>query len=176
MIISEPKRRERLDKSWAGLFREHLLCELPVNEIAPFFADSFGRPTKELHTALGVVIPQQNHDLTNRETVDQLSFNIQWHYALNIIEESDAAKYMCEKTLWNVRSIVVDNELDKILFERITYKLKKIFYVDTNKQQIDSVHIKSNIRRLGRINIFSKTINKFLINLKRSHQESSTSG
>lgn len=166
-----PKRRELLDRSWAGLFREHLLCELPVKEIAPFFADSFGRPTKELHTALGVVVLQQNHDLTDKETVDQLSFNIQWHYALNITEESDAAKYMCERTLWNVRSIVVENELDKILFERITDKLKKVFKVDTDKQRIDSVHIKSNMRRLGRINIFSKTINKFLINLKRSHKE-----
>jgi hypothetical protein len=166
-----PKRRELLDKSWAGLFRKHLLCELPVAEIALSFTEDFGRPTKELHTALGVMVLQQSLDLTDEETIEQFAFNIQWHYALNITEESDSAKYMCPKTLWNIRSTVIKNQLDTILFERTTSKLAKVFNVNTDKQRIDSVHIKSNMRRLGRIGIFSKTIHKFLINLKRNHGE-----
>jgi hypothetical protein len=166
-----PKRRKLLDQSWAGLFQKELLCELPVREMAPFFTDGFGRPTKELHTVLGALVLQQTHDLTDEETVDQLAFNIQWHYALNITEESDSAKYMCPKTLWNMRSIVVDNALDTILLERITEKLSKVFKVNTAKQRIDSVHIKSNMQRLGRISIFVKSINKFLVNLKRSHED-----
>ena len=166
-----PKRRELLDQSWAGLFQRDLLCELPVGEVAPFFTDGFGRPTKELHTVLGALVLQQVHDLTDDETVNQLAFNIQWHYALNITEESDSAKYMCPKTLWNMRSIVVDNALDTILFERTTDKLAKVFKVNTDNQRIDSAHIKSNMRRLGRIGIFTSSINKFLVNLKRSHKE-----
>ena len=166
-----PKRRELLDQSWAGLFKKELLCELPVEKVALFFNDDFGRPTKELHTMLGVLILQQAHDLTDDETVNQLAFNIQWHYALNITEESDSAKYICPKTLWNMRSIVVDNDLDATLFERMTDKLAKVFKVDTTNQRLDSVHIKSNMRRLGRIGIFSSSINKFLVNLKRGHQE-----
>jgi len=75
-----PKRRKLLDESWAGLFREHILSELPVHKIAPYYADGFGRPSKELYTALGVLILQQMHDLTDEEAVTQLSFNIQWHY------------------------------------------------------------------------------------------------
>jgi hypothetical protein len=149
-----------------GLFEPN-----PVREIAPFFTESFGRPTKELHTALGAMILQQTHDLTDAETGDQLAFNIQWHYALNITGESDSAKYMCPKTLWNMRSLVIENQLDTVLFERSTDKLAKVFKVNTDKQRIDSLHIKSNMRRLGRIRIFSKTINKFLSNLKRGHKE-----
>jgi hypothetical protein len=166
-----PKRRELLHTSWAGLFRKHLLCELPVSEIAPLFTEGFGRPTKELHTALGVMVLQQSLDLSDAETVEQLAFNTQWHYALNITEESDSAKYICPKTLWNIRRIVIKKQLDTILFERTTSKLAKVFNVNTDKQRIDSVHIKSNMRRLGRIGIFSKTIHKFLVNLKRSHNE-----
>jgi len=166
-----PKRRKLLDQSWAGLFQKELLCELPVRELAPFFNDGFGRPTKELHTVLGALVLQQTHDLTDEETVDQLAFNIQWHYALNITDESDSAKYMCPKTLWNMRSIVVDNALDTILLDRVTEKLSKVFKVNTAKQRIDSVHIKSNMQRLGRISIFVKSINKFLVNLKRSHED-----
>ena len=166
-----PKRRQLLDQSWAGLFKKYILCELPVGQLAPFFAEGFGRPTKELHTVLGVLVLQQSLDLTDVETVNQLSFNIQWHYALNITEESDSAKYFSEKTLWNMRSIAVENTLEATLFEDITAKLADIFNVDTNKQRIDSVHIKSNMRRLGRIGIFSKSIHKFLVNLKRGYKE-----
>lgn len=166
-----PKRRRLLDQSWAGLFKKHILCELPVGQLAPFFAEGFGRPTKELHTALGVLVLQQSLDLTDVETVNQLAFNIQWHYALNITEESDSAKYFSEKTLWNMRSIAVENALESALFEDITAKLADVFNVDTDKQRIDSVHIKSNMRRLGRIGIFSKSIHKFLVNLKRGYKQ-----
>jgi len=114
-----PKRRELLKQSWAGLFQKELLCELPVGEMASFFNDYFGRPTKELYTVLGALVLQQARDLTDEETVNQLTFNIQWHYALNITEESDSAKYMSPKTLWNMRSIVIDNALDATLFDRI---------------------------------------------------------
>lgn len=166
-----PKRRELLEQSWAALFQKELLCELPIGEVASFFNEEFGRPTKELHTALGTLLLQQAHDLTDEETVSQLAFNIEWHYALNITEESDSAKYMCPKTLWNMRSIVVENGLDSMLFDRTTDKLAKVFKVNADNQRIDSVHIKSNMRRLGRIGIFASSINKFLANLKRGHKE-----
>jgi len=166
-----PKRRQLLDQSWAGLFKEQILCELPVSKLAPFFNDTFGRPTKELHTVLGVLVLQQALDLNDEQAIDQLAFNIQWHYALNITEESDSAKYFCPKTLWNMRSIAVENGLEALLFDGITNKLADVFKVNTDKQRIDSVHIKSNMRRLGRIGIFSKSINKFLVNLKRGYSE-----
>jgi hypothetical protein len=166
-----PIRRRILDQSWSGLFKEEILCELPVNKFKTFFNEGFGRPTKELHTALGMLILQQAFDLTDEETSNQLSYNIQWHYALNISEESDSAKYVCPKTLWNIRNIVIENGLDSSLFECATNKLADVFKVNTDKQRIDSVHIKSNMRRLGRIGIFAKSIQKFLVNLKRGHKE-----
>jgi len=86
-------------------------------------------------------------------------------------DESDAAKYISPKTLWNLRKIVTDNGLDGVLFEKITGKLVEAFKVDTSKQRLDSVHIKSNMRRLGRIGIFAGTIRKFLVNLKRQHRD-----
>ena len=165
------KRRMLMDGSWAALFREHILCELPVNKVAPFFSETYGRPTKELYTALGVLLLQQIHDLSDEETVSQLAFNLQWHYALDIVDESDEAKYLCAKTLWNMRDLVIENHLDEILFECTTEVLARVFNVDTSAQRIDSVHVKSNMRRLGRIGIFAKSINAFLINLKRHHQD-----
>ncbi len=166
-----PKRRQLLDESWADLFQKEILCELPVDKIASSFADGFGRPTKELYTVLGVLVLQQSRDLTDEETLNELAFNTQWHYALNITEESDSAKYMSAKTLWNMRTMVVENALDVVLLECITKKLGTVFNVNTDSQRIDSVHIKSNMRRLGRIGIFASGIRKFLVNLKRGHKE-----
>jgi hypothetical protein len=166
-----PKRRDLLDKTWPGLFKDIILPELPVSRIFPFFSEGYGRPTKELYTVLGVLVLQQTLDLTDEETCSQLTYNIQWHYALNITEESDSAKYMCPKTLWTMRSILVDNALDGVVFECVTKKLADVFKVDLDNQRIDSVHIKSNMRRLGRIGIFVSGINKFIKNLKRQNKD-----
>ena len=165
-----PKRRRMLNESWPGLFREHLLCELPIDQIRPFSREDFGRPSKELYTILGVLLFQQTMDLNDQEAVRRLCFNIEWHYALDITQESGSAKYISQKTLWTMRQYLTEHNLDQLMMGNISGKLAKVFNVHTDHQRIDSVHIQSNMRRLGRISIFSQTINKFLINLKRQHR------
>lgn len=165
-----PKRRQLLDTGWPGLFRDHILPSIPVNKIAKFFDTFFGRPTKELYSMLGALILQQAFDFTDEETVQQYAFNIQWHYSLNITEESDTAKYISPKTIWSIRNIIAQHDLEDEIFNAGTEELAQVFSVKTDNQRIDSVHIKSNMRRLGRINAFSASIHKFLGNLKRSQQ------
>jgi hypothetical protein len=166
-----PKRRRMLDTGWPGLFREHILPTIPVDKVSRYFNEIFGRPTKELYAVLGALVLQQSFDLTDEESVQQYAFNIQWHYALNITEESDTAKYISLKTLWNSRNIVSCNSLEGDIFNSGTDRLAQVFKVNADNQRIDSVHIKSNMRRLGRIGIFSETIHKFLVNLKRNYPE-----
>lgn len=166
-----PKRRKLMEESWAGLFRHEILDKLPVNEISSAFSDNSGRPTKELSRALGSLVLQQLQDLTDEETSNQVAFNLQWQYALDITEASDEAAYLCPRTLWQLRQLVTEQELDSVLFEKITAKLTRIFKVDVSRQRLDSVHIRSNMRHLGRIGIVVQTIHKFLVNLKRQHPD-----
>ncbi|MDP7076645.1 MAG: transposase, partial [Desulfobacterales bacterium] len=166
-----PKRRKLMDQSWAGLFRKHILNDLPVGKLRPFFTSGFGRPTKELYSILGAIVLQQMHDLSDEQTVCQVAFNQQWHYALDITDSSDQATYLCEKTLWNFRTIMTENNLDTHVFNQTAEKLAQVFNVNTEKQRLDSVHIKSNMRHLSRIGIFSKSIHRFLVNLKRHYPE-----
>ncbi len=49
--------------------------------------------------------------------------------------------------------------------------LAKVFSVDTRNQRLDSVHITSKMRRLGRIGIFVRVITRFLLNLRRHHRD-----
>jgi hypothetical protein len=165
------KRRKMLDQSWAGIFQQHILTELPVEKIAHFFHERMGRPSKELTTVIGTLLLQQYHDLTDEQAVEQLAFNIQWHYALNIPEESEQLKYICPKTLWSMRQRMIESDIDLAVFEKICSKLADVFEVDTRLQRIDSVHVHSNMRRLGRISIFAQTIHKFLVNLRRHHRD-----
>jgi hypothetical protein len=164
-----PKRQRLIEASWAKLFRDHILFELPVDKIFKNYQWAMGRPTKELYAMLGVMILQQMHDLTDEETIHQYAFNIEWHYALDITDDSDAASYLCAKTLWAMRHLLTGQNLYGVLFESVTDSLAKVFSVDTSRQRYDSVHLFSNMRHLGRIGLFVVTIRKFLVNLKR-HQ------
>jgi len=165
-----PKRLRILKESWAGLFQEHILEILPVSLLVPFFSDDSGRDTKEFYTTMGVLVLQQMRDLTDDEAVEALAFDDRWHFALDITDDSDKSKYMAPKTLWNYRFIVASEGMETPIFEAITEKLALVYNVDPGMQRIDSVHIRSNMRRLGRVTIFTKTIHNFLKNLRRQHK------
>jgi len=166
-----PKRRRLMEESWAGLFRKEIFDELPISKLRPFFSSGTGRPSKELYAAAGAIVLQQMHDLSDEETVYQVAFNQQWQYALDIRQTSDEATYLCEKTLWNMRSIMMEHGLDESVFQGVVEKLGRVFGVDFSRQRLDSVHIQSNMKRLGRIGIVARSIRGFLVNLKRQHPE-----
>ena len=164
-----PKRRNLLRHSWAGVFRDHLLNQLPIQEVSVKFDRSMGRPTKDLHIALGVLILQQIHDLSDVAAVESLAFNVAWQYALDVRDESDA--YLCEKTLRNYRRLIIALNLDVVLFKQLTDKLITAFGVDTVRQRIDSTSIRSAMRMLTRLGIVVETISKFLRELARTHPQ-----
>lgn len=165
-----PKRRKMLGESWAGVFRDHVRHVLPVDRLVPHFSADMGRPSNELVAMTGAMVLQHMHDLTDEETTEQFAFNIQWHYALDITDNSDTAAYVCPKSIWSMRSVMTKFGLYDSIFEAVGDELINVFDVDTSLQRIDSVHIFSNMKHLGRIGIFTSTIKKFLINLKRQHK------
>ena len=166
-----PKRLALLKSSWAHLFREEILHNLPVEQLFPLFSEHVGRRTKELYAMLGIVLLQQQLDLTDEETIQQFSFNIMWHYALNISDTSDVSSYVSSRTLWSMRDSVGKLGLEQSIFENVTDALQKLFDLDPSKQRLDSVHIFSNMAHLGRIRLFVRTIRKFLVNLKRHNAD-----
>ena len=163
------KRRALLERSWAGVFRRHLLGHLPTSELAAHFADGVGRPSKDAHVIFGVLILQQLHDLTDAATVEALALNLGWHYALDVHDEDDA--YLCEKTLRNHRRLVIAQGLDEALFRGLTDELVKAFKVDTRKQRLDSTAIRSAMRTQTRLGTVVLTISRFLRELARLRPE-----
>ena len=162
------KRRRLLEVSWAGVFREYLLEHLPVKELAAGFRDGHGRPSKDLSVGLGALILQQLHDLTDQQTTEAVALNIAWHYALDIRHEPDA--YLCERTLRNYRTRLLEAGLDEVLFRTLTDRLIEKVGVDTHRQRLDSTTVKSAIRGLTRLGILVEATSKFLRELKRKHR------
>ncbi len=119
---------------------------------------------------IGLMILQEMHDLTDEQAVEQFCFNIKWHYALNITNREDTASYVSLKTLWTMRDKLSTDGIYDEIFDKTLATLQKIFRADLKRQCIDSVHIKSNMRHLGRIRLFAETIRKILHNLKRHHR------
>ena len=165
------KRLKRIKESWAGFFQEEILRELPVEELMRHYDPAQGRPSKEMYAVLGAVLLQQMMDLTDEETIDNFAFNLQWHYALNVTDESDKGSYLSPKTLWTMRTMMMQDGLAPVIFDRVAEKLKKIFAVDTKQRRLDSMHIFSNMRHLGRVGLIAQTLRKFLVNLKRHNRE-----
>ena len=164
-----PKRKELLETGWAALFRNSVIDKIPVDEIKTCFHAQMGRPSKELRTMLGVLVLQQMFDLTDRETIRQIAFNTEWHYALNLCLEDDESKYLCERTLRAYRVLATEREIDTLLFQLLTDALLDKLNLSTKKQRLDSTHIRSDMRRLSRLELFRKTIEKFLKVMQREH-------
>jgi hypothetical protein len=159
------RRRALLERSWAGVVRQHLLGKLPVSQLAPFFNEGMGRPGKDLHVAMGALILQQLHDLSDAAAAEAIAFNEAWHYALDARGEEDM--YLCERTLRNYRAMVLAGGLDEVLFKVLTDQLIKAFEVDPTRQRLDSTVLRSNMRKLTRLGVLCETIEKFLRELSR---------
>jgi hypothetical protein len=70
-----------------------------------------------------------------------------------------------------MRDHLATDESSTEIFESSLQILAKPFKADLSKQRMDSVHIKSNMRNLGRFGLFVRTLKKFLVNLKRHHRD-----
>ena len=163
------KRLQILEKSWAGVFRAYLLSNLEVKKLSVFFSPERGRPSKDLYAALGALILQQLHDLTDPQVVEQLAFNLAWHYALDIRDDSDV--YICERSLRNYRRMVIEQKVDQLLFLNLTDELIRVFQVDTSQQRIDSTAIRSAMRLLTRLETVIETLCKFFRECARLNPE-----
>lgn len=147
------------------------MLNLPVEKLGEVFDVTMGRPTKELHQMMGVAILQQLHDLTDAETQGALCYDLRWHYALDITSPTDQNSYICQRTIWEYRHLIVEKNLAEEVFALCTDNLLKVFGTATDKQRLDSTHIKSNMRKLGRVRLFGETIRVFLRALKRKHAD-----
>lgn len=161
-----PEKRQRMDRTWAGVFRLLALPMIQEELFAPMYCEDNGRPNAPVQIVLGVLILKELFDLTDQEALDQLEYNLLWHYALRLTPEE---AHLCQKTLHNFRARMMAYEAGPGVFRDVTGQILEALGTKTGRQRLDSTHISSNISRLTRLGLFCETNRLFLHAVRRKH-------
>ena len=164
MPIRGSEKATRLRKSWAAPFRERVLPLLDEEAFRDAFSSTRGRPNKSSRLLVALHLLKEWNDLTDEQVIDNLEYNLQWHFALGI--ESDTA-HTCQKTMHNFRTILTDNERAQQVFKDVTRGLANMDGIALGRQRLDSTHILSNIAVLSRLGLFVETVTLFLRELRK---------
>ena len=162
-FLVSPKKRARLERSWAEAFRTHVLPLIDEEAFRSCVSGDNGRPNKSIRMLVGIHLLKEADDLTDEQVLDALEFNIQWQHAVGVLPE-DA--HVCEKTLHNFRHKLMDNGRAQVVFEQLTEALMKADGLSAVRQRLDSTHVISNIRLLTRLGLFTETVTNFLRELR----------
>jgi len=160
------KQRVRLDKSWAGPFQREVFPILVEMEprFARFYSADHGAPNKPVATVLGLLILKDMYDLTDEEVAERFDYDLQWQYAL---DTPTARAHVCPKTLYNFRQKLLRDRTAQDLLAAVVDRMVDKWNLKTDRHRIDSTQILSNMKRLGRVGLFVKTIEQFLRRLVR---------
>jgi hypothetical protein len=162
-----PRLRDRLESSWAHLFKNEVLPILFRNEdqYAMLYGKT-GRPNFSVARVLGLCLLQEFNSLSDQQALDTYSFDIRWRYALDVSDEGD---YLSRRSLVEFRRRLAakdpEMKLVRNVFDNTRDRAIKKLGISTSDQRVDSTHVISNIRTRGRLALFSNTINFFLKSL-----------
>jgi hypothetical protein len=162
-----PRLRDRLESSWAHLFKKEVLPLLIKNEdqYAMLYGKT-GRPNFSVARILGLCLLQEFNDLSDQQALDAFSFDIRWRYALDVSDEED---YLSRRSLVEFRRRLAakdpEMKLVRNVFDTVRDRAIKKLDISTSDQRVDSTHVISNIQTRGRLALFSNTIALFLKSL-----------
>src|SRR3990170_4570712 len=167
-FLVPPAKAKRLQKTWAEEFRSKALPLIDEERFAHMYCEDNGRPNRAVQTLLGVLILKEFGDLTDGEALEQLEFNLLWHYALQLTAEES---HLPQKTLHNFRARLIEHDGGRVAFCETTDRIIAALGIRTGRQRLDATHIMSNIAALTRLGLFCETIRLFLRALRREHPE-----
>lgn len=162
-----PSLRNRLESSWAQLFRDEVLPILfrREGEYAALYG-STGRPNFSVARLLGLILLQEWNDLSDQEALDTFSFDIRWRYALDVSDEED---YLSRRSLVEFRRRLASSDPDmkliRNLFDTVRDSAIKKMGLSASNQRLDSTLVVSNIEVKGRLALISDTLTLFLKSL-----------
>ena len=148
---------ERLKKSWAGLFYEHVFCQIDEKLFAPLYSSDNGRPNFPINILVALEIIKHLKNFVDEVLFDAFAFDYQISYALGL--RSIGELYFARRTFYDFRARLYNYTLehpkegDAIFqqFETLVQHFIKVAQLDTDEQRMDSSQIMSNIKRAGRL-------------------------
>lgn len=167
-FLLPPEKAERLKTSWAEQFRRVVLPLIDEEVFRDGFSETTGRSNKSIRLLVALHLLKEWNDLTDEQVLDELEYNLQWHYALGITAEE---AHTCQKTLHNFRVLLMGNQRAQRVFEQVTRGLAEQDKLKLGRQRLDSTHVLSNIAVLTRLTLFVETVTHFLKELRKEDPE-----
>ena len=161
-----PAKAQRLEDSWAEIFRHRALPLIDEERFAPLYCDHNGRPNRPVELVFGVLLLKEMFGLTDAEALEQLEFNLLWQHGLGV--RPDEA-HLCQKRLHNFRAGLMEHDVVRVAFAETTDRILEALGTKVSRQRLDSTHVISNIAVLTRLGLFCETSRVFLSRLEAEH-------
>ena len=168
------KARERLETSWAGVFRREFFSRLDESPFAVLYGEAPSRPNIPANILVGLEALKSGFGWSDQEMHDAFLFDLQTRYALGYenIGEGDFDL----RTVYNFRRRLCrhmqeqgENLLEQA-FEQVTDEQVLAFELKTGSLRMDSTQIASNIRRMGRLQLLVEVLQRVHRMLSKADQ------
>ncbi|MDD2498829.1 MAG: transposase [Desulfitobacteriaceae bacterium] len=150
---------QKLHKSWAALFYQHVFCQIDESVFAPLYSSDNGRPNFPVNILMSLDLIKEIRDYTDEVLLDEYAYNFQISYALGL--RTLGERYFAPRTLYEFRarlynySLEYPEEADPIFaqFQKLTDHFIKAAKLNTDEVRMDSTQIMSNIKLAGRLSL-----------------------
>jgi hypothetical protein len=153
-----PKIQEKLKKSWAPIFYEHVFCKIDEEPFAVLYGKT-GKPNFPVNILLSLEYIKHMKDCSDLELLDDFYFDYLVNYAVGI--RTLGEMNMAERTLYYFRERVYHHCFDnpgeeELLFGPFLALLRNfasIAGISLEEQRTDTTLFMSNIKKAGRISL-----------------------
>jgi len=153
-----PKVREKLMKSWAPIFYEHVFCRIDESPFSVLYGTT-GNPNFPVNILLSLEYIKHMKDCSDQELLEDFLFDYQVNYAVGIHTLGD--RNLADRTLYYFRERIYDYCLNNPdnedlmfgQFKRLLGEFSEKAGIAMDKQRTDTTLFMSNIKKAGRMSL-----------------------
>jgi hypothetical protein len=154
----DPKVKQKLEKSWAKVFYEHVFCQIDEKPFSVLYGTT-GKPNTPVNILLSLEFIKHMKNITDLDLLDSISFDFQVNYAVG--QRILGELYIAERTLYYFRERIYQYSIENPDQEDLLYgqfiKLLNEFAAKSKlklgEQRMDTTMFMSNIKKAGRISL-----------------------
>jgi Transposase DDE domain len=158
------KRRQRLEESWAGTFRDEFFSRLKEEAFAVLYSDVPSRPNVPVNVLVSLDTLKAGYGWSDEELYDHFLYDLQVRYAVGYESLTEGEFEL--RTLYNFRrrlsqyNVEHGTNLLETAFADITDQQITVLAVRTGQQRMDSTQIASNIVIMSRLQLTVEAIQR----------------
>ncbi len=153
-----PKIREKLEKSWAPIFYEHVFCKIDEEPFAVLYGTT-GKPNFPVNILLSLEYIKHMNGCNDLQLLDDFYFDYLVNYAVGI--RTLGEMNLAERTLYYFRERVyqycIENPGKEDLlfgqFIKLLHDFAKKAGISLEEQRTDTTLFTSNIKKAGRMSL-----------------------